>query len=134
MVDAATSDVLVLSQRVPINAQRRNLIGVSLGSCATCFKLDLLQADNDTHKTTSVPPAHFRLIFAHAALTMPAATVVANDDIQLLTVLPGSRGQLDHPQLPPHQAGRLLKVSFDTGGHSSNKYSTLIDVCLRCCW
>ena len=132
VVDAQTSDVLVLSQRVPINRQRRNLIGVSLGSCATCFVLDLLQADNETHTAAPVPPAHFRLIFAHAALTMPAATVVANDDIQLLTVSPGSRGQLDHPRLPPHQAGRLLKVTFDTGGHSSNKYSTLIDVSTLC--
>ena len=133
VVDTANGNVVVLSQRVPINAQRRNLVGVSLGACSTpCFVLDLLQADNETHTAPPVAPRHFRLVFTHAALTMPPARVAANDDIDLVTVLPGGRSHLDHPLLPPHQSGRLLKVSFDTGGHSSNTYSTLIDTALLC--
>ena len=132
VVDAATGGVIVLSQRVPINLQRRNLVGVSLGSCPTCYILDMLQADNETHTAPPVAPNHFRLLFSHAALTMPAAAIAANDDIQLFDVAPGSRRHLDHPLLPPHQSGRILKISFDTGGHSSNTYSTLIDLSTLC--
>jgi hypothetical protein len=106
VVNQASGEVVVRSQRVPISAQRRNLVGVSLGACSMCFRLDVVQADNDsneTHFAAPVAAGHFRLIFAHAALTVPAATVVANDDITLLTVQPGGRGQLDHPLIPPHQ-------------------------------
>ena len=132
VVDAVTGGVVVLSQRVPIVAQRRNLVGVSLGACATCLQIDLLQADNETHTAPPVELNHFRLIFAHAALTLPGASVIANDDITLMNVAPGARGYLDHPLLPPHQSGRLLKISFDTGGHSSNTFSTMIDISALC--
>ena len=57
-----------------------------------------------------VPSDHFRLIYAHASLTMPTATIFANDDIELATVAPGAHASLDHPLMPPHQANQLLKV------------------------
>ena len=55
---------------------------------------------------------HFRLVFSHTVLDMPTARIVADDDIEITTVPPGGSTQLDHPLLPPHQAGQLLKVSF----------------------
>ena len=75
VVDATTGAVRVLSQRVPLNAQSRNVIGISLADDGTSIRLDTLQAENDTHTAPPVASGHFRLIFAHAALTLPPATI-----------------------------------------------------------
>ena len=128
-LDGDTGDVLVLSERVPIHAQRRNLIGVSLTASGD-FRLDLLQAENATHATAEVAPDHFRLVFAHAALTLPAASVRANDDIDLVVVPAGGHAFLDHPRIPPHQAGRILKLTFQMAGQAD--VSTLIDLSTLC--
>ena len=125
VVQAGSGNVRVLSQRVPFNVQQRNLIGVSLSPDGTSVQLDLLQADS-----SAVAPSHFRLIFAHAALTLPEATIYGNDDLELMTVPAGAQGSLDHPLLPPHQAGRLLKLSFRMSDQAS--YSSLIDLSTLC--
>ena len=58
----------------------------------------------------AVPPSSFRLVFSHAALTLPPASILANDDVSLLQLRPAERVYLDHPLIPPHAAGSLLKV------------------------
>jgi hypothetical protein len=128
-VDAATGSVRVLSQRVPLSSQRRNLMGIYLDSDGS-YKLDLLQASDATHTASAVASGHFRLLFSHAALTLPSATITANDDLELASVAPGGRAHLDHPLLPPHQAGRLLKISFLVSG--GEEYSALIDLSTLC--
>lgn len=130
VVDTTTGAVRVLSQRVPLNAQSRNVIGISLADDGTSIRLDTLQAENDTYTAPPVASGHFRLIFAHAALTLPPATIYANDDLELVGVPAGGQGILDHPLLPPHQAGRILKFSFVMAGQRA--VSALIDLSTLC--
>lgn len=56
--------------------------------------------------------------------------MTANDDIELTSVTAGGHGHLDHPLLPPHQAGRILKVSFLVPGQPA--CSALIDLSTLC--
>ena len=126
VVDSSASGkgkVVVLAERVPINVQRRNLVGLTASQDGASYYLDALQAlsvdpsslsesaSTDEMKAAPVAPSHFRLLFSHAALTMPTAKVYANDDLEIADVAPGGHGSIDHPLLPPHQAGRVLKVS-----------------------
>ena len=130
VVEVGSGTVRVASQRVPLNAQKRNLVGLSLASDGVGVQLDLLQAGEGNGTSPAVSPNHFRLLFAHAALTLPPATIYANDDLELMGVPAGGHGHLDHPLLPPHQAGRILKISFKMGGQAA--VSSLIDLSTLC--
>ena len=128
VIDSSTGQVRVLSQRVVVHAQARNVIGVSLSGND---ELRISQLQPRTDSASVVAPSHFRMIFAHASLSMPPATILANDDVELLTVPPGGYASMDHPLLPPNQAGQLLKVSFAMPGVSASTH-VLLDLSTLC--
>ena len=111
-----------------MHSQTRNIVGASAGADGQ-LRLDTLQPSAD--EEAQVPPSHFRLLFVHAALSLPGARIVANDDIDLMTVAPGSFAALDHPLIAPHQSGQLLKISFLMAGVTASTHM-LVDLSTLC--
>ena len=118
-VESTTGSSLISMHRLMVHTQRRNVMGV-MSSVSGGLRIERMQ--QSAAPEAAISPFHFRLLFSHAALSMPNATVVANDDIELMSVAVGSFAAFDHPLVAPHQAAQLLKLSFIMPGITASTH------------
>ena len=78
--------VLLYPSKHLVHAQKRNLLGVETGEPDGALTLRSLQSAAADGQPDDVLPGHFRLLFVHLAVGLPAMELYANDDVLLTTV------------------------------------------------
>jgi len=115
---------------VQMHPQGRNFVAVSLDESGA-LRLEALQSSADggageqSEDARPVPPGHFRLLFVHLALGLPAANVTAQDGISMLNLPVGAARSFDH-MLTRQQFSVTVSAGYD------GRASVVIDPSVLC--